>query len=72
MTITADPVETDHDPRHLDVFRSILATVRSHRLARRERARLGEELSNCSDRELAEMNLSRDEISNIVRHIRIG
>ncbi len=67
MTITADPVETGR----LDVFRSILATVRSHRAARRERARLGQELARCSDRELAEMNLSRAEIPNIVRHIRI-
>ncbi len=72
MTITADPVETAHDTSRLDVFRSILATVRAHRSVRRERARLGEELAQCSDRELAEMNLSRAEIPHIVRHIRIG
>ena len=72
MTITADPIETRQDTRRLDVFRSILGTVRAHRSLRRERARLGEELARCSDRELAEMNLSRTEIPNVVRHVRIG
>ena len=60
------------DNRRLDVFRSLLATVRSQRTVRRERARLGRELIHCSDRELAEMNLTRSDIPNIVRHIRIG
>ncbi len=72
MTITADPIETRQDTRRLDVFRSILGTVRAQRSLRRERARLGEELAQCSDRELAEMNLSRAEIPNVVRHIRVG
>ncbi len=72
MTITADPIETRQDTRRLDVFQSILGTVRAHRSLRRERARLDEELAQCSDRELAEMNLSRAEIPNVVRHIRIG
>ena len=60
------------DNRRLDVFRSLLATVRSQHTVRRERARLGRELTHCSDRELAEMNLTRSDIPNIVRHIRIG
>ncbi len=72
MTIIADPAETGRDTRRLDIFRSILATVRSHRTARRERVRLSQELARCSDRELAEMNLSRAEIPDIVRHIRIN
>ena len=54
------------------MFRSILSTMRAHRSLRRERARLGKELAQCSDRELAEMNLSRAEIPDVVRHIRIG
>ena len=72
MTTTASPVEARQDAGRLDIFRSILATVRSHRAVRRERARLGQELARCSDRELAEMNLSRAEIPDVVRHIRIG
>ena len=72
MTTMADPLETRQDTRRLDIFRSILATVRTQRSLRRERARLGEELAQCSDRELAEMNLNRAEIPDIVRHIRIG
>ena len=72
MTITADRVETESESRRLDIFRSVLAGMRVHRYVRRERARLGEELAHCSDRELAEMNLSRADIPNIVRHIRVG
>ena len=72
MTITADAVETGHDTHRLDIFRSMLAGVRAHRSVRRERVRLSEELAQCSDCELAEMNLSRAEIPHIVRHIRIG
>ena len=72
MTMTADPVDADHDTGRRDIVRSILATVRSQRAARRERARLGQELARCSDRELAGMNLSRDGIRDVVRHIRIG
>ena len=71
MSDTANTLSVTEN-RRLDVFRSLLATVRSQRTVRRERARLGRELTYCSDRELAEMNLSRAEIPNIVRHIRIG
>ena len=72
MTILVKQVETSQDASRLDIFRSLLASVRAHRTVRRERARLGEELAHCSDRELADMNLSRAEIPNIVRHIRVG
>lgn len=72
MTLVVDQPETRQDASRLDIFRSILASVRAHRSVRRERARLGEELAQCSDRELADMNLSRAEIPNIVRHIRVG
>ncbi len=49
------------------LVRSFLASVRTARAARRERARLLAELSQCSDRELADMNLSRADIGHVVR-----
>ena len=49
------------------IVRSFLAAVRTARAERRERVRLLDELSQCSDRELADMNLSRADIGHVVR-----
>ena len=47
--------------------RSIIASFRTTWAARKERARLHTELSHYTDRELADMNLSRADISHVVR-----
>ena len=49
------------------IARSFIAAARAARAARRERARLLAALSQCSDRELADMNLSRADIGHVVR-----
>ncbi len=49
------------------IVRSFTVAFRAARTARQERARLLAELSQCSDRELADMNLSRADIGHVVR-----
>ena len=53
-------------------LRSFADAVRAASAARRERARLLAELSQCSDRELADMNLSRADIGDVVRNWQPG
>ena len=52
------------------IVRSFTVTFRTALAARQERARLLAELSQCSDRELADMNLSRADIGHVVRNWR--
>ncbi len=54
------------------LLRSFVVAIRAASAARRERARLLAELSQCSDRELADMNLSRADIGDVVRNWQPG
>lgn len=52
------------------VVRQALQTVRAHLEVARSRRRLRDELGRCSDRELADMGLSRSEIDSVAAGIR--
>ena len=66
-TTTAGTHRSDVQSGVPAIARSFLAAIGTARAARRERARLLAELSQCSDRELADMNLSRADINHVVR-----
>ncbi len=66
-TTTADTLRSSVQSGVPAIVRSFLTGVGTARAARRERARLLAELSQCSDRELADMNLSRADIGHVVR-----
>jgi uncharacterized protein YjiS (DUF1127 family) len=58
---------TETGLRH--VTRAFVASVQAYLAARRERTRLYAELAQCSDRELADMNISRADIGYIVGNL---
>ncbi len=66
---TTTTLSFEHDVQHglSSIVRDLAAVVRSHLALHRERARLHAELSHCSDRELADMNISRADIDYMVR-----
>ena len=67
---TTTTLSFEHDVQQglPSIVRDLAAVVRSHLALRRERARLHTELSHCSDRELADMNISRADIDHMVRN----
>ncbi len=66
-TTTANTFQSRVESSVPGIAGSFLLAFRAARATRRERARLLAELSQCSDRELADMNLSRADIGHVVR-----
>ena len=73
MAIT-NTVGFAQDTRHglPAIVRGFVATVRARLAVRRQQARLFAELDSCSDRELADMNISRADIGAMVRNWQQG
>lgn len=65
-TTTANTFQPSTETGLREVAQAFIASLRIHLADRRERKRLYNELAGCSDRELADMNISRADIGYIV------
>ncbi|MGI4801095.1 MAG: DUF1127 domain-containing protein [Janthinobacterium lividum] len=63
---TANTFQPSTETGLREVVHAFIAALQVHLADRRERKRLYTELAECSDRELADMNISRADIGYIV------